>query len=281
MAEHKPQFVEFNESMEPDEESITEDDNSDELHYFLHPCDGIHSEVVDSMIVMLFVMRDVHSGMMYELNIISLCEMPPCHHRMMSHLCLHKVIVEGNIGCGKSTFLNYFKRYKNVEVCKEPVDEWKNVMGYNALKPHSLKMLERSIYSTRHCFMENLRENQLIPSVDYSILKEYHKWVDQHEDIQVDLIVYLRASPEICADRMRKRNRSEEAGVPLEYLQALHRLHDDWLLHGKRGKLPAPVLVLDANKDLSELQQEVAGLSQDILCGMTCVPKDEETAVTT
>ncbi|GFN90454.1 thymidine kinase 2, mitochondrial-like [Plakobranchus ocellatus] len=150
----------------------------------------------------------------------------------------------------------------------------------NSQKPHTLKMLERSIYSTRHCFMENLRENQLIPSVDYSILKEYHKWVDQHEDIQVDLIVYLRASPEICAERMRKRNRSEEAGVPLEYLQALHRLHDDWLLHGKRGKLPSPVLVLDANKDLSELQQEVAGLSQDILCGMTCVPKDEETVVT-
>ncbi|RUS73553.1 hypothetical protein EGW08_018681 [Elysia chlorotica] len=208
------------------------------------------------------------------------------------------VIVEGNIGSGKSTFLNYFRRYKNVEVLKEPVDEWKNIAGYNALdlmykdakrwsaafeclvtlsmlkhhasskRPHTLKMLERSIYSTRHCFMENLRESQLIPSVDYSILKEYHKWIDHHEDIQVDLIVYLRASPETCVQRMKKRNRSEEAGVPLEYLQTLHRLHDDWLLHGKRGELPAPVLVLDADKDLPELQEDIASYSHDILGGL-------------
>lgn len=31
--------------------------------------------------------------------------------------------------------------------------------------------------------------------------------------------IYLRAEPETCHRRMQRRNRSEEGGVPLEYLQ--------------------------------------------------------------
>ncbi|XP_059145090.1 deoxynucleoside kinase-like [Physella acuta] len=205
------------------------------------------------------------------------------------------VLVEGNIGCGKSTFLNYFKKYSNVTVLAEPVGKWTDVMGYNALelmykdaprwscafqflvtlsmlehhklpeKPYSVKMMERSIYSARHCFIENLKQNSIMPDVDHSILTAWHNWVDVNEDVQVDLIVYLRATPEVCANRIKTRNRSEESGVPIEYLKALHVLHDDWLLHNKRGKLPAPVLVINADKGLEDLQQEIEGLSQDIL----------------
>uniref|UniRef100_A0A0B6ZPP8 Deoxynucleoside kinase domain-containing protein n=1 Tax=Arion vulgaris TaxID=1028688 RepID=A0A0B6ZPP8_9EUPU len=208
------------------------------------------------------------------------------------------VAVEGNIGSGKTTFLNYFQKYKNVEVLAEPVAKWRNVMGYNALdllytdterwscafeflvtlsllenhqalQDHAgLKMMERSIYSTRHCFMEHLIKNGQIQALDQLILSEWHEWVDQHEDISLDLIVYLRASPEVCADRMKLRNRSEEADIPMDYLRALHQLHDDWLLHDKRGQLPAHVLVLDADKDLVELQKEIDNLTQDIFCGL-------------
>ena len=41
--------------------------------------------------------------------------------------------VQGNIGSGKTTFLNYFKDSKNVEVIPEPVEMWRNVGGYNPL----------------------------------------------------------------------------------------------------------------------------------------------------
>ena len=40
----------------------------------------------------------------------------------------YTVIVEGNIGSGKTTFLQPFMKHKNlVEVCPEPVDKWRNL----------------------------------------------------------------------------------------------------------------------------------------------------------
>jgi deoxyadenosine/deoxycytidine kinase len=42
--------------------------------------------------------------------------------------------VEGNIGSGKSTFIEYFKDSPNVDLIPEPVGMWKNVNGkYNTL----------------------------------------------------------------------------------------------------------------------------------------------------
>ena len=44
------------------------------------------------------------------------------------------VVVEGNIGCGKTTFLEYFKKFEQrVEVLTEPVHRWRDVNGHNLL----------------------------------------------------------------------------------------------------------------------------------------------------
>ena len=45
------------------------------------------------------------------------------------------VLVEGNIGCGKTTFLEHFAQFSQVEVLKEPVDRWRDVNGHNLLQP--------------------------------------------------------------------------------------------------------------------------------------------------
>ena len=45
------------------------------------------------------------------------------------------VVVEGNIGCGKTTFLDYFSKFSDrVEVLTEPVDRWRDVNGHNLLQ---------------------------------------------------------------------------------------------------------------------------------------------------
>jgi deoxyadenosine/deoxycytidine kinase len=48
--------------------------------------------------------------------------------------------------------------------------------------------------------------------------------------VEPDLILYLRTPAETCMERIGDRGRSEEEGIPLEYLAQLEELHDEWLL---------------------------------------------------
>ncbi|KAK2191224.1 hypothetical protein NP493_55g04000 [Ridgeia piscesae] len=43
------------------------------------------------------------------------------------------VLVEGNIGSGKTGLLEHFRDAPFTEVIKEPVDRWRNIQGHNAL----------------------------------------------------------------------------------------------------------------------------------------------------
>ncbi|XP_071146246.1 thymidine kinase 2, mitochondrial-like [Mytilus edulis] len=218
------------------------------------------------------------------------------------------VAVEGNIGSGKSTFLQYFKNFPEVDLIPEPVSKWKDVNGFNTLemmykdasrwslafqsyvqltmaeghrkdlkdKHKSLKMMERSIFSARYCFVENLRRQDLMAEVDYCILSEFYKWILNHEDTNIDLIVYLRADPHTCQERIRKRNRHEEKDVPIEYLQSLHDLHEDWLMHQKQFELPAPVIVIEANEDITKLYPKFNQCKEEIFSKIQSLPSMEE-----
>ena len=55
----------------------------------------------------------------------------------------------------------------------------------------------------------------VMPGVDFAVLSEWFEWITKNEKINVDLIVYLRASPETCLVRIQARARQEEAKVPL------------------------------------------------------------------
>ncbi|XP_037950479.1 deoxynucleoside kinase-like isoform X1 [Teleopsis dalmanni] len=195
------------------------------------------------------------------------------------------VLIEGNIGSGKTTFLKYFEKYEK-EIClmTEPVEKWRNVKGVNLfelmykepyrwampfqsyvtltmLKNHTeqtskrIKLMERSIYSARYCFVENMYKNKTIDEGMYHVLQEWYEYLDKSVHIQADLIVYLRTSPEIVYERMKKRARSEESCVPLQYLQELHELHENWLIH-KYPFTNSKILILDANLDLEHIGTE-------------------------
>lgn len=207
------------------------------------------------------------------------------------------VTVEGNIGSGKSTFLQYFKPAETVEVIPEPVDLWQNVGGwYNTLdllykdarrwslafqsyvqltmlqnhtrrQTKPVKMLERSIFSARYCFVENLHQTGRMSGLDYAVISEWFDWVLRGSAVTVDLIVYLQASPLSCMQRIKKRNREEESSVPMDYLESLHELHEDWLVRQTRFSCAAPVLVIDASKNLAEMELQFEQKREEILCG--------------
>ncbi|CAG0890129.1 unnamed protein product [Darwinula stevensoni] len=193
------------------------------------------------------------------------------------------VAVEGNIASGKTTFLKFFKNLAHVDVIEEPVKKWKDMDGHNMLgllyedpkrwsfafqsyvqltmvdnhiRPikSPIRMLERSIFSARHCFVENLYRSGYLDKPEYAVLCEWFKWITSNLSLFPDLIVYLRSSPETVLQRIEKRGRPEEEKISLEYLQSLHVLHEEWLM---KGEFPchSKVMVLDANNDLPTMEQ--------------------------
>ena len=113
-----------------------------------------------------------------------------------------------------------------------------------------VKLMERSIFSARYCFVENMFRTGKIIGCEYAVLDEWFKFLtgpDSALPLNVDLIIYLRTTPEKALERINVRARSEENTIPLEYIQQLHSLHEEWLISGKYP-LPAPVLVIDADK---------------------------------
>ncbi|XP_060110300.1 thymidine kinase 2, mitochondrial [Heteronotia binoei] len=188
------------------------------------------------------------------------------------------ICIEGNIASGKTTCLDYFANNSDIEVLTEPVSKWRNVRGHNPLglmyqdasrwgltlqtyvqltmldqhtRPMTspIRMMERSIHSAKYIFVENLYRSGKMPEVDYAVLTEWFEWIIKNLDVSMDLIVYLQTSPETCYERLKRRCREEEKVIPVQYLEAIHQLYEEWLIKQTRFKVPCPVLVLQADQD--------------------------------
>ncbi|XP_078128759.1 thymidine kinase 2, mitochondrial isoform X2 [Sander vitreus] len=171
---------------------------------------------------------------------------------------------------------------KAAVVLTEPVSKWRNVRGHNPLAlmyqdperwgitlqtyvqltmldRHMLaisspvRMMERSIFSAKYIFVENLFKSGKMPEVDYAVLSEWFDWLTTNISIPLDLIVYLQTSPQTCHERLKQRCREEEKVIPLEYLESIHQLYEDWLIKQSSSPLPAPVLVIPADYDLQKM----------------------------
>ncbi|XP_036201802.1 thymidine kinase 2, mitochondrial isoform X2 [Myotis myotis] len=192
------------------------------------------------------------------------------------------ICVEGNIASGKTTCLEFFANTTDIEVIPEPVHKWRNVRGHNPLglmyrdacrwgltlqtyvqltmldqrtcpQTSPVRLMERSIHSARYIFVENLYRSGKMPEVDYVILSEWYDWIVRNIDVSVDLIVYLRTTPETCYQRLKMRCRDEEKVIPLEYLDAIHHLYEEWLTKGGLFPIVAPVLVIEADHDMPKM----------------------------
>ncbi|KAI2662483.1 Thymidine kinase 2, mitochondrial [Labeo rohita] len=128
-----------------------------------------------------------------------------------------------------------------------------------------IRMLERSIYSAKYIFVENLYRSGKMPEVDFAVLSEWFEWIIKNIAIPVDLIVYLQTSPQTCYERLKQRCREEEKVIPLEYLESIHNLYEDWLIHHKSFEVPAPVLVIPADHDLKKMLHQYEENREKIL----------------
>jgi thymidylate kinase len=196
------------------------------------------------------------------------------------------IFVEGNIGTGKSTFLTHLS--KHCKVILEPVDEWtqmKNANGKNILEEfysdparnaylfQSIAFrsrmknivrreegcfVERSIYTDRNVFAKTCREDGLIGDIEWHDYVSWFDWLTTEFQVRPQGFVYLRCEPEVSLGRIKKRNRSGEENISLEYLNKLHAKHDEWLLNEKENR----VLVLDVTEDRSTYEDLITRVKE-------------------
>lgn len=187
--------------------------------------------------------------------------------------------IDGNIGSGKSTLYADLQTYYsgNTDICfvPEPVDDWTHIVDVSGtpiltnlyidtkkyafrfqmmayisrlhllrqkVKENKYKIIisERSVQTDRNVFAKMLYDDGLIDHDEYQI---YNKWFDEFlDDMRLGGIIYVKAEPEICAERVKIRGRAGET-IALAYLQKCHQYHENWLENS------VDKLVIEANID--------------------------------
>lgn len=176
--------------------------------------------------------------------------------------------IDGNIGSGKSTIVRQLKKTlednQKFVFLEEPVTEWETIkttdgttilekfyndqdkyafsfqmMAYisrlsqlrKAIKenPDCHIVTERSIYTDRNVFAKMLYDDKKIEEVNYQI---YLKWFNEFaQETKIEHIIYIDTVAKKCYERIKKRDRTGESSIPLEYLQKCEMYHDIWILN--------------------------------------------------
>ena len=189
------------------------------------------------------------------------------------------ISIEGNIGTGKSTFLENLEskiyanqtQSKSILFLKEPVDIWESIKDENghtilekfykdqrryaftfqvmayisrlSLLKRAIKenpeckviIIERSLIADKNIFMQMLYDDGQVEQMEYEI---YNRWYSEFiDEYRVNAIVYLDSEPAVCAERINKRNRNGEDGIPLAYLEKCRDYHTRWLVDTKTEEL--------------------------------------------
>ena len=158
-----------------------------------------------------------------------------------------RVIIEGNIGSGKSTVLNKLAdmpEFLKFKLCLEPLHEWNDTLELFYQDPErwaftmnltalcSMKEIdavkgnvlqERSKDSARWVFAEALRKT-VMPQ-EYNLMHKVYTLFSKPTRQRV-VHIYIRTTPEVCFSRLQTRDSVDAKTVSLEYLKTLHAFHE-------------------------------------------------------
>jgi deoxynucleoside kinase len=186
------------------------------------------------------------------------------------------ITIDGNIGSGKTTILNYLHKYKNYQIDLEPIEKWKSFLddiylykkGYFNLQlrvwldrawiqekdSNSIIFMERSPFFIRNTFNINDYNNNNINKDEYNVINEMYNKTDNIW--KSNLYIYLRTSPGKCLERIKQRGRINEINIDLQYIYDIHKLHEETYLNALENKMNIIIIEVD-NKSIAEIAEEI------------------------
>jgi len=185
------------------------------------------------------------------------------------------ITIDGNIGCCKTSILNYFHKNYKTAIDIEPIESWteylksmydSNNSTYNFQikvwidrcwiqeKSNVIVLMERSPYFIKNVFVEKAFEDKTINEDEYNNIHKLHKTTD--ELWQPNAYIYLRSDPEMCYNRIKKRGRESEKNIKLEYIKRIHELHEEKYKDAVKNN--KNIIVIEAeNKSIPDICSEI------------------------
>jgi len=89
--------------------------------------------------------------------------------------------------------------------------------------------IERSLCADKNIFMNMLYHDGVANIMEFEI---YNRWYYEFiKEYRVDAVIYIDSDPDVCRDRITRRSRTGEEGIPLAYLEKCRDYHAKWLIH--------------------------------------------------
>ena len=112
--------------------------------------------------------------------------------------------------------------------------------------PDAIIITERCLYTDKYVFAKMLYDTKMLEDVNYQI---YCKWFEEFsQEIPMSKIIYIKTNPEVCLERINKRNRTGENTIKLDYLQLCSTYHEDMMVELREKNIE--VIVLNGNDDI-------------------------------
>jgi deoxyadenosine/deoxycytidine kinase len=178
--------------------------------------------------------------------------------------------IDGNVGSGKSTFLEKIKSHyagnDNIIILPEPVSVWDSIKDkqdvtmlqkFYADQQKYAFSFQMMAYISRLALIRDIvrkhpnRENLILISerclytdkhvfakmlYDQGKIEDvdfqiYMTWFDEFaQDFPIDQCIYIKTDPMVCHERVKRRARPGEDVIPLEYLVQCDIYHEAYIL---------------------------------------------------
>ena len=133
---------------------------------------------------------------------------------------------------------------------KKSIDDWMTKCKTKPeLKEHNVFVTERCLETDYYVFAQMVYDSNYMNDVEWTLYKMWYEY-EKYRNYKTTKIIYLNTPPDICLERIKKRNRKGEDGISIDYLQTLDKYQSKWL-----SEETMPVMIYNNYSELTPFEE--------------------------